>query len=459
MKKQKMKLALAMVLILTVETLKLFCGTAYAAADVALGKTAAASSALDGYPASNANSGDESKIWCASDGTYPQWWKIDLGQNYDVTNLTFKLAPSSASFKYKIEVSTDNSSFITKVNKTSNYCSGNQNISFTAAARYVRITFTGSGTGDWASLSDVMVYANETNETSNLTGRVVYHSYHSYGDGTSQIFVLNLGTKELRCLSSEWTNVTDPMNAVWSPDGSRIIFMGINSNNSWDLYSYTIGAEGNPVNLTNSSDSREEDPKFFPGSNNNIVYKCTSGGTYSLKSMNIETNTVSTIYSSTSIECSMPYCSSDGSTIYFSGLSNGETDIYRVPSSGGSAAKVTGCSVSGAFEYYPIIKDNTGFYFTKHTNSAPEDQIYFKNLSSGTISSMLFNVSGYDNSDACVVDSAHTIISSTRSGGNGAYDLYICDNNTGNAWSLKNYNISVNTVKNELGACYTSTTD
>ncbi|MDS0525510.1 hypothetical protein NNC19_07450 [Clostridium sp. SHJSY1] len=290
----------------------------------------------------------------------------------------------------------------------------------------------------------------------NVTGRVVYHSYNSYGDGSSSLYVLNLETKLLDRISSSWTNVSDPMNAVWTADGKKIVFMGIdNSNCTWDLYSYTIGKNGNPINLTNNSKSRDEDPKFYPGSNNKIVFKSTYGEMYYIKTMDISANIITTIYSSSSMECSMPFYSDDGVYIFFSGLLRDEADIYVIPSLGGIPEKVSGCADVGISEYYPITKDSTGFFYTRPD---PNDMIYFKNTQTDDKPiNMPFNVSDADNSDVCVVNSNYTIISSNRLGGVGGYDLYICDNKTGESWSLNSYNDEVNTSKNELGAAYTST--
>ncbi len=130
--------------------------------NVSLGKSAAASSILSGYPASYANDSDTASRWCASGSSFPQWWNVDLGGNFDITGSAITLAPSGASFKYKIEVSTDGSSYTSKVDKTSANYSGTQNDSFTATARYIKITFTGSGTSDWASLSDVKVFGTQS---------------------------------------------------------------------------------------------------------------------------------------------------------------------------------------------------------------------------------------------------------------------------------------------------------
>ncbi len=147
---------------------KVYTGSTGGGTNVAQGKSASASTVTSGYEASKANDSDTSSRWCASSASYPQWWKVDLGSNYDITGTTITLAPAGSTFKYKIEVSTDGSTFTTKTDKTSTNYTGTQNDSFTATARYIRITFTGSGTGDWASLSDVKVYTGSTGGGTNV---------------------------------------------------------------------------------------------------------------------------------------------------------------------------------------------------------------------------------------------------------------------------------------------------
>lgn len=426
--------------------------------DISQGKIATSSSSLDGYPACNGNDNNNENVWCASDGSMTQWWKVDLGEFYNIIGISVTLAPAEAEFQYKIEVSADDLNYYEKVDKTLENYSGEQTNNLEASSvRYVRVRFIDSNTGDWASLSNVSVYGREANSNTtvpSVTGRVVYHSYNDYGDGSSNIYILNLGNRSLNCISSSWTNISDPMNSVWSSDGKKIVFMAKdNLNCSWDLYVYTIGAEENPINLTNNPTSSDEDPKFYPNSSDKIVFKSTAQGMYYIKSMDIATNIIRTIYSSDSMECSMPYYSADGLNIFFSGLVDEEADIYEIPASGGTPVKVIGCSDTGIQEYYPVTKDSSGFFYTR---PEPNDMIYFKNTKTNENPvSMPFNALEANNSDACVVDSNYTIISSDRDGGAGCYDLYICDNITGEVWSLDDYNNGVNTAKNELGANYT----
>src|SRR5688572_16141025 len=84
-----------------------------------------------------------------------------------------------------------------------------------------------------------------------LSGQIVYHSYVSYGDLTSQMFLLNLSTGVRTSLSAGWTNVRDAMNGKFSPDGTKIAFMAKPlTNDYWDIFLYTVNQAGNPINLT-----------------------------------------------------------------------------------------------------------------------------------------------------------------------------------------------------------------
>ncbi|MGU7785407.1 TolB family protein, partial [Burkholderia sp. PU8-34] len=95
-----------------------------------------------------------------------------------------------------------------------------------------------------------------------LTGKLVYHSYVNYGDGTSQLFLYDFSAHTLTQLSKSAWGITDPMNAVFSPDGKWIAFMGI-TNNAWNVFMYQLGTNNPPINMTNSTGAtRNEDPKF-----------------------------------------------------------------------------------------------------------------------------------------------------------------------------------------------------
>jgi beta-glucanase (GH16 family) len=124
------------------------------------GKPATASTTQSNNPAANANDGGVVTRWVASNSLYPQWWKVDLGANYNLSKVDVDWYDNSnRAYKYKIEVSMDGTAYTTKVDKTGNTTYGDTSDSFTAAARYVRVTVTGCTIGSaYASAYEVKVY-------------------------------------------------------------------------------------------------------------------------------------------------------------------------------------------------------------------------------------------------------------------------------------------------------------
>ena len=134
--------------------------------DIAAGRTATASSANSLYPASNITDTDASTYW-ESQGSFPQWAQVDLGQNYSVGKVVLKLPPATAwstrTQTLSVQGSTDGSSFSTLAGPggyTFDPSSGNTvTINFTAAtARYVRISITANTGWSQAQLSDLEVF-------------------------------------------------------------------------------------------------------------------------------------------------------------------------------------------------------------------------------------------------------------------------------------------------------------
>jgi len=127
--------------------------------NIALGKTAGSDSEENVNPASKANDGNLTTRWCAADGSFNHWWKVDLGSNYNLTG-TEVLWEKNKVYKYKIEVSTDGSTWVLAVDKTGNTTSTQiQTDSFTAnTVRYVKITVTGFDSNCWASFNEFKVF-------------------------------------------------------------------------------------------------------------------------------------------------------------------------------------------------------------------------------------------------------------------------------------------------------------
>jgi beta-galactosidase len=126
------------------------------------GKTASASTNQGTHLPSHGNDGDTGTRWSATSNTFPQWWKVDLGAGYNLTRVDIAwYSSSNRAYKYKIEVSSDDVTYTTKIDNTGNTTYGDTSDSFTATARYVRITVTGCTSGAaYASFYECKVYGN-----------------------------------------------------------------------------------------------------------------------------------------------------------------------------------------------------------------------------------------------------------------------------------------------------------
>jgi hypothetical protein len=85
--------------------------------NIALKKPATASSQQSGNTAAMGNDGQTSTRWSTSDPSTEQWWKVDLGAQYDVTGSKMTWESASGTMKYRIEVSSDGETWNETVNK------------------------------------------------------------------------------------------------------------------------------------------------------------------------------------------------------------------------------------------------------------------------------------------------------------------------------------------------------
>jgi hypothetical protein len=129
--------------------------------NLALNKTSSADSSQTGHEPVYGNDGSTSTRWCAANGNTGHWWKVDLGANKNITSTEVMWEKSGQIYKYKVEVSTDDTTWTLKVDKTNNTSTAQtQTDPFTATARYVRITVTGLPASTWASFFEFRVYGN-----------------------------------------------------------------------------------------------------------------------------------------------------------------------------------------------------------------------------------------------------------------------------------------------------------
>ncbi len=312
------------------------------------------------------------------------------------------------------------------------------------------LRFTDCSKKDTAQQSNIATADTIMKNQPALTGRLVYHSYSCYSCNDSKLYLFNFATHRLSNISSTWT-IINPMNAHFSPDGKKIVFMGISSGSSnWDIYLWTVGSDIQPTNLTYQyGNTRDEDPKFSTDGNK-IVFK--QNGV--MKEMDIAGNLLRS-FSIPQSEGSMPYYTKDDTALIYSGNENtgSASDIYEYYMKDGSVKPLS--AVPGVEEYYPIIRDDTSFLFTSWNNSSNKsDQVFLGFLNGHAPVRLPFNEPDADFSDAFPVSAKYVLLSSTRAGGMGQYDLYIADIVSGKIWSLNVYLKGINSAKNELGAAY-----
>ena len=282
-----------------------------------------------------------------------------------------------------------------------------------------------------------------------LSGKLVFHRYSCYSCNDSQLYLYDFTTKTLSSLSENWP-ITNAMNAHFSPNGQQLVFMGMAQGSSnWDVFLYTFNAQTLPANLTSNSLGRDEDPKFSPDGQK-IIYK--ENGI--VKEMTLQ-GTLLSAYSTLPSESSMPYYTTDGSAFLYAAQAPNDTalNIYSYTL---ATQQVRSLAVAPAVEeYYPITKNATSFLYSRwYSATNPNDQVYLGYFDGSVAKRLPFNESDANFSDAYPISDSLLVISSTKTGGKGGYDLYVVNAVSGKKWSLTNYTPYINSAKEELGSTY-----
>ena len=131
--------------------------------NLAAGKPTQASSEQGSNKAACAVDGDVKTRWCAANPAPNHWWQVDLGQDEMLTGCRLDWESHSAVYRYQIEGSTDAKNWKLLIDGSHNTQGGAMSHAFkTGGFRYVRVTFLGSNTGNWASLWDVQIFGEKT---------------------------------------------------------------------------------------------------------------------------------------------------------------------------------------------------------------------------------------------------------------------------------------------------------
>ena len=317
-------------------------------------------------------------------------------------------------------------------------------------------------------------------EGSDLRGRIAFHSYTEYDDdntdgyhsidGIIQVYDLATNTHYQRAEATIASQVQHAMNPKFSPDGSRLVFMGLpkthtyeHTNDAWanylDIFLYDLLSDrvvnlseqalqgGTSAGLTDYG-KVEEDPDFSPDGRR-VIFKQDRSDLWEVSLDSLE---ISQITNSPSVEESGPRYSPDGQTIVFWEGTGANAGIYEVPATAGPHAQSTlVVDTGGIQEMYPAFQDNDHLLYSRWVSSGDHhDQIYLHELATQTDTAAVFSVTTANDSDPFGVTDPIVGFSSDRSG-KGGYDLFVGDSNTGEIRWLK----AASTAKHDLGGSYT----
>ena len=302
----------------------------------------------------------------------------------------------------------------------------------------------------------------DSESSSNLSGRMAYHSYSSYDAMDSVIGICDLQAQVPFSITKIDQNTKSAMNASFSPDGSMLAFMAdpLGSTAAWwnmEVYVYDFTTDS-LIQLTDNAFPSEDarfsadgskiiHKRYNSGSGHSTIYTCDLDGT------NV---TALTQIFSISHDESGPNYSPDGSKIaYWRTWIDGDKQerIWWMNSDGSSAGQLVPDS-NVKIMYFPAFLDSERLAYTRWlTNQSMLDQIHIYNTTTSADTSVAFKDESANDSDAFSLQDPDWMgFSSTRSSGSGGYDLYFGNLQTGVATNLSYANTSLN----DLAGSFTS---
>ena len=115
-------------------------GNASALIELALNKPATASSVQPNNVPSKGNDGNVQSKYCPVDGSFPQWWRVDLGTSYVLDSFVVTFEHPDRKYTYELATSQDDASYTVQVSASGVGAVQGQAFPATVAARYVRMT-------------------------------------------------------------------------------------------------------------------------------------------------------------------------------------------------------------------------------------------------------------------------------------------------------------------------------
>jgi hypothetical protein len=138
-------------------------GSAGAPRELATGRPATASSSQPDHTVGQGNDGNPTSRWAATNNTFPQWWRVDLGASRHVISVTLRPEHADRTYSYLVETSTNDNLYTEQRDTSGTGAVHNVDLPANVQARYVRITLTASSAGNgtpWASFFELAVTGN-----------------------------------------------------------------------------------------------------------------------------------------------------------------------------------------------------------------------------------------------------------------------------------------------------------
>lgn len=117
-------------------------GMASVPVELSRGKASTCSSFQAGNEASKGNDGSLSTKFCPVDGSFPQWWRVDLGAPHALSSFSVTFEQADRKYTYKIETSADDSAYVLQASLSGTGQPQKDKFPPNLSARYVRITVT-----------------------------------------------------------------------------------------------------------------------------------------------------------------------------------------------------------------------------------------------------------------------------------------------------------------------------
>lgn len=195
---------------------------------IALNKAATSQSSQPGGDASNAVDADGSNASYWSADPYPQWWKVDLGDNYKITSIVIRNYVSDGRYyHYNIEGSLNDNTYNPIAAKTNNNPATDEGDTYnvTVTARYLRVNMTFNSRNAGVHISDFRVFGSLS------TGSTVFDTIRA-SSGTGGV-ISPLGTNLVEHGASQTYSITP--NA-----GFQISNVLVDGNSLGALSTYTL---------------------------------------------------------------------------------------------------------------------------------------------------------------------------------------------------------------------------